>query len=158
MTGPPPASVSGILPVMEEVSPGAGQARHRVLWDGDCVFCGRAARWCQRKDAAGRLELIPYQAAPSPPMTEALRAACADALHVIARDGRLLRAGRAMLFVFGELGHPRLARFLARRPMVWGVEIFYWTVARNRRLLSRLVFRGEGEARPGPGGAGEPGP
>ena len=43
---------------MDDDSEGAGQARHRVLWDGDCVFCGRAARWCQRKDAAGRLELV----------------------------------------------------------------------------------------------------
>ena len=147
-----------MLPAMDDDSKGAGQARHRVLWDGDCVFCGQAARWCQRKDVAGRLELIAYQEAPSPPMTDALRSACADALHVISGDGRVLRAGRAMLFVFGELGHPRLARLLARRPAVWGVEIFYWGVARNRRLLSRLVFRGEGEVPPGPGGPEEPGP
>ena len=143
---------------MDNDSEGAGQARHRVLWDGDCVFCGRAARWCQRKDAAGRLELISYQQAPSPPMTDALRAACADALHVVCSDGRVLRAGRAMLFAFGELGHPRLARLLGRRPLIWAVEIFYWLVARNRHLLSRFVFRGEAGAPPGPAGPEEPGP
>ena len=132
--------------------------RHRVLWDGDCVFCGRAARWCQRKDVRDRLELIAYQEAPSPPMTDALRLACADALHVVCRDGRVLRAGRALLFAFGELGYPRTARLFARRPLIWAVEVVYFGVARNRQLLSRFLFRGEAEEPPGPAGEEEPGP
>jgi predicted DCC family thiol-disulfide oxidoreductase YuxK len=133
---------------MSDSSSGSANPRHRVLWDGDCVFCGQAARWCQRKDVGGRLELVPYQQAPSPPMTDALRRACADALHVVCSDGRVLRAGRAMLFAYGELGHPRIARLFARRPLIWAVEIFYWGVARNRQRLSRLLFRGEAEASP----------
>ena len=118
--------------------------RHRVLWDGDCVFCGRAARWCQRKDVDGRLELIAYQRVPSPPMTDDLRRACADALHVLCKDGTVLRAGRALLFALGELGYPRTARLFARVPLIWAVEVFYFGVARHRRFLSRFLFRGEG--------------
>ena len=29
----------------------------------------------------------------------------------------------------------------ARRPLIWAVEIVYWWVARNRRRISRLLFR-----------------
>jgi len=130
---------------MADLSPVSAGARHRVLWDGECAFCGRAARWCSRKDSQARLELVAYQAVPSPPMTDALRLACADALHVLCTDGRVVRGGRALLFVIGELGYRRSARLLGRRPLVWGVEIFYRAVAKNRRLLGRFIFRAEAE-------------
>jgi predicted DCC family thiol-disulfide oxidoreductase YuxK len=84
---------------------------------------------------------VPYQDAPSPPMTDALREACARAVHVITADGRVLRAGRAALYVLSHIGWGRFARFLAYPPMVWFVELGYYIVARNRKLFSRIMFR-----------------
>lgn len=133
---------------MGDASARTAYPRHWVFWDGDCTLCARAARWSEAHDVQRRLELVPYQQAPSPPMTEALERACADALHVVRRDGEMLRAGRALLFAYGELGHPLMARVFARRPLIWAVEIVYWWVARNRRRISRLLFRGAAGALP----------
>jgi predicted DCC family thiol-disulfide oxidoreductase YuxK len=112
--------------------------RHYLLWDGACGFCRRAVEWVARRDLAGRFEIVPYQVAASPPMTPELRDACRRAVHVVTTDGRVLRAGRASLFVLGQTGYPRLARLLSVPPLVWIVELGYVLVARNRSLVSRL--------------------
>ena len=111
-----------------------------VLWDGDCGFCRRSVEWVLRKDAAGAIRAVPYQEAPSPPMTPELRAACSHAVHVITPEGRTLRAGRACLDVLGRIGFPFWARLLSIPPLVWAVEVGYWLVARNRMLASRFLF------------------
>lgn len=72
-------------------------------------------------------------------MTPALSAACARAVHVLTTDGRMLSAGRAVLFVLGAIGFARSARVLSLPPLVWGVEAGYWLVARNRRFFSRFL-------------------
>jgi predicted DCC family thiol-disulfide oxidoreductase YuxK len=84
---------------------------------------------------------MPYQEAPTPPMSPELREACARAFHVLRADGRVLRGGRAALYVLERLGHPLWAGLLSLPPLVWGVELGYWLVARNRQLFSRLIFR-----------------
>ena len=84
--------------------------------------------------------LVPYQEAPSPPMTPELRAACRDAVHVLTRDGAVLRAGRASLFILEGLGY-RSARLGMAPPFAWAVELGYRIVARNRRFFSRFMFR-----------------
>jgi len=117
--------------------------RHLVLWDGDCALCRRAVDWCSARDAAGRLQFVAYQQAPRPPMDDALAAACARAVHVVARDGRRLRAGRATLFILGELGWRRLAAWGCVPPLVWLVELLYAVVARNRIFFGRFLFRRE---------------
>lgn len=76
-------------------------------------------------------------------MTPELEVACARAVHVVTADGRILKGGRASLFVLGHLGWARTARFLALPPFIWLVELAYRTVARNRRLFSRFLFRGQ---------------
>jgi predicted DCC family thiol-disulfide oxidoreductase YuxK len=118
--------------------------RHLLLYDGACGLCRRATAWARRHDRAGRLEAVPYQDAPSPPMTPALREASARAVHVITTDGRILRAGRATLFVLREVGWPRTARLLSLPPFVWGVELAYHLVARNRHWASKILFRRDG--------------
>ncbi len=115
--------------------------RHLVLWDGACGLCSRIVAWCEARDAAGKLQFMAYQDAPRPPMDDALERACAQAAHVLCRDGRRLRAGRAILFIYAELGWPRLARFAALPPMVWAVELGYTLVSRNRMFFSRFLFR-----------------
>jgi predicted DCC family thiol-disulfide oxidoreductase YuxK len=112
-----------------------------LLWDGDCGFCRRSVRWAERHDSGQAFRAIPYQQAPSPPMTPALRRACTQAVHVVTADGTVLRAGRACLWVLQRTGYPVLARVLSFPPLVWAVEVGYWLVARNRRLASRVLFR-----------------
>jgi hypothetical protein len=90
---------------------------------------------------ADSLYAVPYQAVPRPPMSDELAARCARAMHVITPDGRILRAGRASLFVLEKIGWPRLAAVLAQRPLIWIIELGYWVVARNRSLFSRVLFR-----------------
>ena len=114
--------------------------RDLVLWDGDCGFCRRGVRWFERRDVAGRMQMVPYQEAPSPPMTPELAAACGRALYIVHPDGRMTRAGRAILYMIGAIGYPRLARVLAWPPFVWAVELGYWLVARNRHIASRWLF------------------
>jgi len=112
-----------------------------LLWDGACGFCRRAVEWVQSRDTQRAILAMPYQEVPSPPMTPALRAACARAVHVITPDGQVLRAGRAVLDVLRRLGFPFWARLLSIPPLVWAVEVGYWLVARNRMLASRFLFR-----------------
>jgi predicted DCC family thiol-disulfide oxidoreductase YuxK len=112
-----------------------------LLWDGECGFCRRSVQWAERHDSGHAFRAVPYQEAPSPPMTPALRTATARAVHVITPEGRVLRAGRACLWVLERTGYPLLARLLSLPPLVWGVEVGYWLVARNRRLASRILFR-----------------
>jgi len=112
-----------------------------LLWDGQCGFCRRSVEWAQRRDTGHTFQAVPYQQAPSPPMTPELRKACGRAVHLVMPDGALLRAGRACLWVLERVGFPVLARVLRVPPLVWAVEVGYWLVARNRQLASRLLFR-----------------
>jgi predicted DCC family thiol-disulfide oxidoreductase YuxK len=117
--------------------------RNLVIWDGECGFCRRCVAWIQRHDDGGRFECRPYQEVGLPLMTPELEAACEQAVHVVAPDGTTLRAGRAILFIFGELGWRTSCRILSLPPLVWLVEAVYWVVARNRYFFSRLLFRRE---------------
>lgn len=111
-----------------------------VLWDGDCGFCRRGVRWFEQHDSDGRMQMMPYQEAPSPPMTPQLAADCDRALYVVHPDGSMTRAGRAILYMLGAVGYPGTARVLGSRPIVWFVELGYWLVARNRHVFSRFLF------------------
>ncbi len=112
-----------------------------ILWDGDCGFCRRAVAWALEHDRSGSLVAVPWQQAPSPPMTDALARACRDAVHVVDGDGTVLRAGRACLHVASLCGFRWTARALMFAPALWIVEAAYRVVARNRRLFSRILFR-----------------
>lgn len=74
-------------------------------------------------------------------MTAELAIACEQAVHVICNDGRVLRAGRAMLYILSELGWRRTAVFFSLRPNVWFVELLYQIVASNRSFFSRFLFK-----------------
>ncbi len=115
--------------------------RYWLFWDGECGFCRRAVAWVKRHDTRDLLHAVPYQEAPRPPMTEALAARCAHAVHVITPEGRVLAAGRASLLVLETIGFRRLAALFSRRPLIWLVEIVYWIVARHRPFFGRFLFR-----------------
>ena len=77
-------------------------------------------------------------------MTLELRDEARGAIQVITDRGQRLAAGRAMLFVFEQIGwFPSLARVAMRRPFIWLVELGYWVVAHNRSFFGRFLFRSE---------------
>lgn len=115
---------------------------HLILWDGDCGFCRRTAAWIMRHDRRHRFAAMPYQQAPSPPMTPALYAACAESVHVVKSNGEILRAGRAALFILENIGRAP-SRLLGLPPFIWIVEWGYRIVANHRILFSRVFFRDE---------------
>ena len=75
-------------------------------------------------------------------MTEELRKACVRAMHVVTSDGRVLRAGKAALFVLARTtpGWRLFARIFRIPPLSWFVELGYLIVARNRRFFAKLVL------------------
>jgi predicted DCC family thiol-disulfide oxidoreductase YuxK len=85
--------------------------------------------------------VVPFQEAPSPPMTPALREACKRALHAVTSSGEILKAGLATLFVLEQLGYRRLAQALRLPPLIWLVELGYRVVASNRSFFARFLFR-----------------
>jgi predicted DCC family thiol-disulfide oxidoreductase YuxK len=91
----------------------------------------------------GVFEYRAYDQVSSPPMTPALAEACVRAVHVIRNDGQILRAGRAVLYVYSRLGWPRTTALLARRPMIWLIELLYRLVVRHRRFFALFMFRRE---------------
>lgn len=76
-------------------------------------------------------------------MTAAMYRECRRAVHVVTREGRVLTAGRASLFVLAELGWKPVATLFSQVPFVWLVEAGYRVVANNRRFFSRFMFRRE---------------
>lgn len=122
-----------------------------LIWDGDCGFCRNALGWMLQHDHAGRIEAVPYQALPSPPMTPALYRQAEQAVQVVTPEGQQLSGGRAVLYVLRQVGwRPALVRLASRWPFVWVVELGYRVIARNRTLFSRFLFRTGGK--PGCGG------
>ncbi|MXY36544.1 MAG: DUF393 domain-containing protein [Dehalococcoidia bacterium] len=114
---------------------GSGGERAWLLFDGDCEFCTRLAAWVEERDQGRKLRVVPYQEAPSPPMTPELRAACAEALHAVTPRGRVLRGGDATIFTLGAIGWRVPARVLWLRPLRDLVGFGYGIVARNRSRL-----------------------
>jgi predicted DCC family thiol-disulfide oxidoreductase YuxK len=114
--------------------------KHWLLWDGDCGLCRRTASWVKRHDNHERFRIVPYQEAPSPPMSPGLHAACGRAMHIVKSDGTVLRAGRASLFILELIGWGWVARLLTLPPFIWIVELGYRIVARNRPFFARFLF------------------
>lgn len=104
------------------------------------------AAWVRQRDTQHKFATIPSQEAErfiaSPPLTPELREAFRHSLHVITFEGRILRAGRATLFVLEGVGWGGgwLPRLLTRQPFIFFTEIGYGIVARNRTFFSRFLF------------------
>lgn len=83
---------------------------------------------------------MPYQEAPDPPITDALREACAEAMHVLLPDGTTVVGDRSVIYVYERVGYPVAALF-RYPPLSWLSPWLYALVANHRRTASRFVFR-----------------
>src|SRR4249919_31514 len=100
---------------------------HRLIWDGECDFCRRAAEFVGRHDRAGAFELWTSQE---------LGLGRLPAVRVETASGRTLDGGRACLFVAGALW-PRtrpVVRLLALPALRAPVEAAYRAGASLRRI------------------------
>jgi predicted DCC family thiol-disulfide oxidoreductase YuxK len=113
--------------------------QHWVLWDGACDFCAWSIAQLRRRDTQGRFRIAPFQSAPPELLERTTGRALQRGVHVFTADGRVLRGGRAVLFIGEQLGYGWLTRPLSLLPMVWGVEGVYWLIARLRGKISRWL-------------------
>jgi len=113
-----------------------------IFWDGQCGFCRRSVDWLlsQVHDANDYIAR-PYQTAPRPPMTDAIYAACPDAVHIVLPDGTVQRGGEACLTLLADSNIKFAASMLKVPPLSWLVEPGYSFVANNRMTLSKSMFR-----------------
>lgn len=119
--------------------------QHWVLWDGACDFCAWSIAQLRRRDRAGRFRAVAFQSAPPALLQHTSRDALRRGVHVFTADGRVLRGGRAVLFIAEQLGYGWIARPLSLPPLVWLVEGIYWLIARFRGKLSRWLRLSETE-------------
>ena len=125
-----------------------------VLYDDDCGFCRWAVTVAGRLDAYGRLEPVALQ---TPGVLERFgipRAEAERALHVVAPDGSVYKAGDALRVMVSKLPWVWPLRFLWRVPgFSWLAERTYFLVADNRGSLARVASRPDVPgARPRPKG------
>lgn len=85
---------------------------------------------------------MPFQEAPTPPMTPEMYEACHKAVHVVKTDGEVLRAGRAAMFILQEIGYSVLGRVGSWYPFIWFVELGYYLVATHRGKVYRYLAKG----------------
>ena len=104
-------------------------------------MCSRYTERLRSKDANNVFQIIAFQDAPSPPMTEELREKCEHAIQIITSDGLVLGGAKAVLFIKSKTGWGWFAKFLSYPPFIWAIHILYRIVANNRRLLSKWLYR-----------------
>lgn len=113
---------------------------HLVLYDGDCPLCIFQSRVLGWLDWFNVLSLVPLsdpRAKEAAPQIE--REDLIEAIHCIAKNGRIYRGARCIRFVGMRL--PLLvpvALFLWLPGVIYIAEIVYKVISRNRLVLSRL--------------------
>lgn len=117
----------------------SAKPQHWVVWDGACDLCAWSVAQLRHRDTEGRFQVVPFQSAPPELLQRTTTSALGRGVHVFTADGRVLRGGRAVLFVGEQLGYGWLTRPLSVPPLVWGVEGVYWLIARLRGVLSRWL-------------------
>ncbi len=114
-------------------------AAHIVLYDDACPMCTfqmRVLTWLDWFNGIGLLPLSDARAAVVAPGLG--REALLEAIHCVAKDGKIYRGARCIRFVGMRM--PLLvpvALFLWLPGVIWVAEKIYLWVSRNRHLLSR---------------------
>ncbi len=115
--------------------------KHWVFYDGDCGMCSRYAERLRRKDVNNVLQIVAFQDAPYPPMTEELREKCERAIHVITSEGLVFGGAKAVMFIKSQTGWGWFANLLSYPPFIWVIHILYRIVANNRYIFSKWFYR-----------------
>lgn len=106
-----------------------------LVYDGECDFCARLARWVERHDREGRLAVVPNQ---QPGLVERLgltRHEVGRASWAVETGGRRFEGAAAINRVLRELGGGWrvLGGLYLMPPVGWLEERYYARVARRRR-------------------------
>ena len=113
---------------------------HIVLYDDECPLCTfqmRVLGWLDWLNATRLVPLSdPLAARIAPQLT---RGDLQEAIHCVARDGRIYRGARCIRFVGARMPLlVPLALFLWFPGVIFVAEKIYSWVSRNRHLLGRL--------------------
>jgi len=110
-----------------------------LLWDGECGFCGRCARWMARQTGDAVLYKRYQEALPNYPELDEDR--LSEAVHLVAPDGAVLHSAAAIYRALAVLpNYAWLLRWYRRSSLFaalseWG----YRRVANNRSFISWLT-------------------
>ena len=74
-------------------------------------------------------------------LTDAIRAQCEHALHVIQSNDRVLKGADAVFFAYQVTGLP--LALLRIPPLIWVAELGYRVIAANRYWFSKVLFTGD---------------
>ncbi len=125
----PPVSSSVPLP-----------AKHTVLFDDECSMCTFQSRLLAWADWLKKLNLVPLSSEEASHLAPELsRESLQEAIHCIARDGKIHRGARCIRFV-----GMRLPVLVPMALVLWlpGViqiaEVVYQFISRNRQFFSRI--------------------
>jgi len=114
--------------------------QHLVLYDDECPLCTFQMRLLTWLDWFGVLSLAPLSSGRAGAVAAHLtREELQEAIHCVAKEGRIYRGARCIRFVGLRL--PLLvpvALFLWIPGVILVAEMVYRWVSRNRHLLSRL--------------------
>ena len=115
-------------------------ATHVVLYDDQCPLCVFQMRIVTWLDWGDTLSLLPIShpraAALAPALT---RADLLEAIHCVARDGRIHRGARALRFIGLRMPLALPVALVLWIPgVIWVAEKIYAWVSRHRLWLSRL--------------------
>ena len=115
-------------------------AAHVVLYDGDCSLCTfqmRVITWLDWFNAVALVPIADPRAGQIAP--QLTRADLQEAIHCVARDGRIYRGARALRFIGLRLPLAvPMALVLWIPGVIYVAEIAYRWISRHRQLLSRV--------------------
>jgi predicted DCC family thiol-disulfide oxidoreductase YuxK len=105
-----------------------------MVYDGECEFCGRLARWVRRRDARGLVEVRPNQEAGLIERLGLTRAQVDRASWAVEAGGAKFEGAAGINRVFRELGGLwAVVGALYRVPPIgWVEDRYYRRVARRR--------------------------
>jgi predicted DCC family thiol-disulfide oxidoreductase YuxK len=108
-----------------------------LVYDGECEFCTRLARWVERRDRHGRISVRANQEAGVIESLGLTREEVGRAAWAVETGGRKFEGAAAINRVLLELGGgwSMLSRLYGARPLAWLQNRYYARVARKRRWL-----------------------
>src|SRR5699024_10326785 len=122
----------------------------RLVFDGRCGFCTRAAGWLRRLDRRRRVDTVPLQAPGAPESVGSTEEECLNSLRWRGADGTLLSGAAAANAAVGTALGSRLPIRLYRLTSGTQDRVYDW-VAANRHRLPGMRPHCESE----PGACGE---